>query len=430
MRKWKISLAMVLGLLARSAYGQENPALPPATAPRPAPAPAMDLVGPGLIDPAAIGGAPCAPYCGLRYWVSGEYVHWWVRSAPLPPLATTGDPATAAAHGLPVTALGTPGTVILSPNEHNYGGLSGGRLTFGGWGNADETWGLEASGFLTQTRSVSFAVRSDANGSPVLGVPAIATPPVTPTFTELAQIMSFPGGQAGGIAFTSAIRLWGAEANGLLGVWNTGQVRLNLLAGFRYIDLAERFDMSDSTTIIGVPAPPTFLFHDHFGTHNQIYAGQIGARGEVTFGRFFANLTGKLALGSNHETIDVNGNTIIPTMPFPFAAPVAPINAGGIFAQPTNSGVRYRNEFEVVPEIRLQIGFDLTDHIRVFAGYEYLFMDRVVRPGDQIDRVVNGSQGFGGVLSGAATGVPRPAPMFNQSNFSAHGFSVGMRIDF
>ncbi len=152
-----------------------------------------------------------------------------------------------------------------------------------------------------------------------------------------------------------------------------------------------------------------------------------GGRAETTFGKFFVNLTAKVGLGVNHESVDVDGNTRIAfTGAFPFGPPVTPNNVGGLFAQGSNIGRRTHDEFVVVPEVRLQVGMNLTNNIRIFGGYEFMYLSQVVRPGDQVDHVVNGTQGFGGTLSGVA----RPAPQFNNSDFWASGLSVGVLFRF
>jgi hypothetical protein len=64
----------------------------------------------------------------------------------------------------------------------------------------------------------------------------------------------------------------------------------------------------------------------------------------------------------------------------------------------------------------------------VFAGYEILYWNRVVRPGDQIDHNVNLSQNA--VLDpkgvGTLVGPAQPAPLFNRSDFWAQGINLGL----
>jgi len=53
-----------------------------------------------------------------------------------------------------------------------------------------------------------------------------------------------------------------------------------------------------------------------------------------------------------------------------------------------------------------------------------IYWSSVVRPGDQVDPVVNFSQLFGGPLVGPA----QPLPQFNRTDFFAHGLSFGLEF--
>jgi hypothetical protein len=378
----------------------------------------------GAFDPVPSRIEPAAAVDSARIWGSSEYLLWWVRDAHTP-LVTTGDPALAAAAGTVIGTLGTPGTRPLNSGSQDYGAIPGGRLTFGSWLDCENSVGFEASGFLMGTRSSTFAVRSDAAGSPAISIPAIAatvSPPV-----ESAQPYAIPGAAAGAVTFTTRLDIWGTEANGVFALRDSGPIRAKLLAGFRYIDVTESLDMTDSTSFIGSPVPLAFVMHDNFQTRNQIYAGQIGAQVEATYGCFFVNVIGKAAIGLDHETVNIEGDTrIVTPSPFPFAPPILPVNAGGFFAQKTNSGRQSHDEFVFVPELRIQAGVNLGEHVRVFAGYEILYLSNVARPGDQIDRTINGTQGFGSPLVGAA----RPAPLFSHSDMWMQGVSAGLEIRF
>ncbi|HEX3314570.1 MAG TPA: BBP7 family outer membrane beta-barrel protein [Gemmataceae bacterium] len=419
-------------LAAFAALLSSNSLVPAQTPPAPMPLGKGVPSAPATVVPPAPDAQPVSsafvvadgPADASRIWGSSEYLLWWVKSARVP-LVSSGDPAAAAAAGKAVGAIGTPGTVFLNSDHQNFDPLSGIRATFGMWLDPEARIGFEMSGFATGSSSTSFNVRSALNG-PAIAIPAIGTPPTFPVNQEGSQPIAGAGFADGGVALNSMLRIWGAEANGVYGVSNSGTFKLNLLAGFRYIDLTERLDMTDQFSPFGPGID--FAFNDRFETRNQVFAGQLGAQTEMHFGQFFVNLTGKVLLGDNHESVDIQGNTTIatPGMPFPFPPPTKPLNVGGFFAQGTNIGHRSRDEFVAIPELRLQVGANLTQNLRVFAGYEFLYMGNVVRPGDQIDRTVNGTQGFGGTL----VGQPRPAPMFNSSDFWMQGVSAGIQFTF
>ncbi len=86
-----------------------------------------------------------------RVWGRSEYLLWWVKNTPLPPLVTTGN-SNDAFPG----AIGQPSTRVLFGGSGDYGATSGGRLALGMWLDSDQTIGVEGSGFrLAAARSAS-----------------------------------------------------------------------------------------------------------------------------------------------------------------------------------------------------------------------------------------------------------------------------------
>jgi hypothetical protein len=104
------------------------------------------------------------------------------------------------------------------------------------------------------------------------------------------------------------------------------------------------------------------------------------------------------------------------------------VTTGGLLAVPgANIGRFSRNEFSVVPQVGLNVGYQLCDNIQIFGGYTCLYWTNVVRPGGQIDPVldVNRIPNFGG---GPAATSNRPVVPFADSTFWAHGVSAGVRL--
>src|SRR5262249_25302456 len=132
---------------------------------------------------------------------------------------------------------------------------------------------------------------------------------------------------AGGVTLTSNIRLWGAEANAILGTSGSGGLRLQTLAGFRYLDLAESLNLQLTSTALDgssvffegnqFGSPASILTLDSFQTRNQIYAGQVGVRGEYNLGGLVVSTTAKFAVGNNHESITVMGLSTLNPNPGP-----------------------------------------------------------------------------------------------------------------
>ena len=382
--------------------------------------PSMDM--PAVVDDSGVvslfsGSAPGGP----KIWARSDYMMMWMKKGPNPvPLLTTGDPTVDANPG----ALGQSTTrVLFGGNSLDFGMTQGLRFTTGAWLNNDRTIGLEGAGSLFQRRSVSFSANSDANGNPGIYVPAFRLETNSEgAFTLADSVTAF----SGGATITAQTRLWGAEANGLFNFYRRPKLEINGLVGFRYADLTESLNMRyNSTDLI---SGGTLNAFDSFGTRNQFYGGQLGARASYTGCRWSADLSGKIAMGVTHQTVDINGAASVAGGYNGLADATVP---GGIFSQTSNIGRTTSNRFSVIPETELRVGYNLTSWLKLSAGYSAMYWSSVVRPGDQIDRNINLSthplfSNSGGVL----IGNPGPNPLFNRTDFWTQGVNFGCELRF
>lgn len=348
-------------------------------------------------------------------YTSGEYLLWRIKKGPVDaPLLTTGDSATG---GL----LGDPSTQVLFGNRSlDYGTFSGGRLTVGYWLDCDRNLGIEGSGFSLERKVTRFSAASDAAGNPPLGIPAR-----DPDGGEQRFLVSNPGPFfspiAGSITFSSSSRLWGGDGNVSVNMWCTEGLRVDFLAGFRYLDLTEDLQDGVFESRIGVDKP--LVGTDRFQTRNRFYGGQLGTRFAYHCCPLSVDLTGLVALGSTEQLLNITGTTLVSG-----TAAVSPGSFSGfVFSQPTNIGSSRHSDFSVVPQVKLKVGCDLGQHLRATAGYDFMYWTNVLRPGQQIDRTVNISQtprdvGGNNQLIRAA----RPLPLNNKSDIWAQGLSLGL----
>jgi len=361
------------------------------------------------------------PYVG-RAWADFEYLLWRFSPAPNPtPLVTTSNAAD-------VGVLGAPSTqVLFGGDSYSAGWQSGFRLTLGGWIDNAQQLGVEASGFYFMPRTPTNFSRSTTGVDQVLAIPFNNITPgggiggfiplnvAKAANGENAILISgnsiplIPFGNKGAIAVTSSTEFFGAELNGVFNLSRTARTQLNLIAGFRYVDLHENLNIDTAEQFsLALGNRWDAVTHDHFGTRNQFYGGQLGLKGEWSNSIVFINVTGKIAFGVNHETVDINGSFSdpLPTLFTVFGAG----NTGGILTQPSNIGRTNQNRFIVIPEIALQTGVDVTRNFRLIVGYDAVYLSSVVRPGNQIDRNLNLSQTgttFGGAIP-PLVGQPGP----------------------
>jgi hypothetical protein len=345
--------------------------------------------------------------------IGAEALLWWMKdsSAP-PPLVSTG-------------ILGQPGTTVLlggeDLNTHEHPGL---RVTAGYWGG--ERWGLEASGFYLPSRSVSHGVSSSgAIGSQDLSIPFVDVTLPGESITGLSVAGRFSGEAREELS----ARLLGAELHGAVNLAVTAASRVDLLGGFRYVNLRENFAFTTSSPNVAPRPPDVFQTKDRFETTNNFYGGQVGVRARSGWGSWKFNGTAKLALGAMVQSVDIDGFVL--TNDFNgFGEPQK--FAGGYFAQPTNIGTHTRTAFAVIPEVGLNAGYDVTHALTFFLGYTFLYTNTVVRPGDQIDRGINPTQNasFGGTPPTPLVGPARPAFQPHGSSFWAQGLNAGVALRF
>ncbi len=393
---------------------------------------------------------PCCPDCcdkhGCRFYGSAEYLLWALRDQRFPALVTTG------ARNNPQTGgfLNDPSTRVL------FGGLgeavhsnefSGGRFTLGWWCDPCETKGLEFSFFFLGQKSIHFGATGGSGGQfPVLGRP----------FFDLSQGIEFAEFTAlsnlvnGRVDVTSNSRLWGAEVNGRCR-WCCQDCccdcldgcalhfRMDLLYGFRYADLTEQLRINEATVVTNalVPPPPPPLVNDpvgtqafisdRFGTRNNFYGGQVGTDINFTIGQWSFDFLGKVALGDTHQVVDIEGNT---TKVLPGG--VMQTAQGGLLALPSNSGRFTRDRFAVLPELGVKIGYHVTDNLLLTAGYTWMYWSSVVRPGDQIDRVLDARAipSFFQNLNPLVAMGARPVVPFRSTDFWAQGVSFGLEYNY
>ncbi len=387
----------------------------------------LDAGGATLPENCGTCGDCCVPGCGLchgccsdgsAFWVSGEYLLWWTNGIRTPPLLTTSPP------GTPTTTagvIGAPGTSVLIGGTLDQGSFSGGRISGGWWFDEEHIWGIDGTFFALDQRTNTF---SDSSfGTPILVRPFFNVAPGTNA--EFGELVAFPGILAGTATVTTKSELWGADADLRRQILCWNDLHVDLLAGFRYLRLDESLGITENLLVTspGALTGSTIVVRDSFGTKNEFYGGQIGAEAEWHWGNWYVDAIGKVGLGENHQTVDINGSTT-----FTLPTGLVTTQPGGLLALPTNIGHYTHNSFAVLPEAGIKLGYQFTPHIRAFVGYNFMMLTDAVRPGDQIDRVINTTQLPTSAGPGTLVGAARPAFALHESDFWAQGVDFGIEF--
>jgi hypothetical protein len=354
---------------------------------------------------------------------SAEALLWFASGQSVPILATVGPPAT---NGV----LGQPGVAVLFGNQAVLPAFRPGvRLRGGIWFDEEATYGLEGSLFRLAERSTNFFASTADFPTSVIARPFFNTNPVQvigPGINirsgETAEIVSSPGFSAGAFAVRTQSTFWGGDVN-YRQHWLEGcGRRLDLLAGYRRLRLDEDLDVTESVVGLGTNAGIAATVRDHFGTTNEFNGGQLGFAAQRDWGRWGLNLRALAALGTTTQHIHLDGTTLITR------ATGSNLVAGGALAVEGNRGRTERDRLSFVPEVTFNVTYQLTDHLKLLAGYNFLYWSNVVRPGDQIDRNIDGARIPAFYPLPVMPVGNRPMVPFKDSDFWAQGVNVGLQF--
>jgi hypothetical protein len=319
----------------------------------------------------AIAGGPTAG----RLNVTTDYLLWYIRGQSAPPLVTTSSPQF---NGI----IGQGDTRVLYGNgQLNNPLMSGGRFWANYWFPCSQ-WGLDGGvWFLGQTQT-NWATDSSQN-------PLIARPFINVNAGQnFSELTAFPGVASGSINVNTQASAWGAEANLRRAIIGNASSRLDGLIGFKYMNLTEQLAITENfqrlpgaPPAIGVPGAVSGTVVDQFNTTNNFYGVNLGLSGEVRRGRWFANGRATVGLGQVYQHADINGYQQIN-----FANGTTQRTAGGLLALPNaNIGSYNETHFGVMPEVGLTIGYYITQNLRFGIGYNFMYLNSVIRPANLID---------------------------------------------
>lgn len=397
----------------------------------------MDLSGMAGCAPAAGGPATLGPggvlwdeiHSCRAMWTKFEFLNWWVKGGFIPPLLTTAPIGTPQATA---GVLGDPNTTILFGDDRYNGGMrKGGRVTIGGWLVGDVV-GLEGNYYALQSKTTRFATASNFE-TPGPNDRILARPFFDPLLGNLPRSLklAFPNfvhpdfgivQLSGGIniSTSSDVQSAGLDLVRLAGIDFAKDHRMLFVLGYRFFRLDEDLLVSDNITITGGTTPPNTNSRsfDSFATGNQFHGMDFGLVSDLRRGRFVLETQARLALGNMHQLVNINGQQVNTEEGVPTVLPF------GFLAQPSNIGRYHRNQFALIPEVGVKLGVQLTQRLRVTAGYNFTYVTRVARPGNEVDLVIDQAS------EGQPQTVQRPAFLKNSTDLWLQGVTSGFEYRF
>jgi hypothetical protein len=284
------------------------------------------------------------------------------------------------------------------------------------------------SGFYFLPQNIEFDVSST-------GTPLLARPYFSATdFEEKSYAVADPDlALRGTTAVDARTLMFGGEANGRWHCYLKRRLHTECLIGVRSVHLEESLSIEDKLTssdpmvlvLAGRPVlPGQFLVEeDSFATTNRFYGFQLGGKLRWEMPRFYVDGFGKVALGVTDQQVDIDGRSRVTNQIGTVRSAV-----GAILALPSNIGDHDRQVFGVVPEVGINLGFDVCKHLRLKAGYSCMYWTGVVRPGAQIDRVINENQVPSDRDFGSLVGAQHPEFRFRDTGLFLQHFSVGVEV--
>jgi hypothetical protein len=384
-------------------YGQPQmaaPAAPAATTPVPpmAPAPGSDC-GP------TVAGCEQPKRCGGRFWVAADFFYGASQSVWLPPLVTLAPPG---APSPGAGALYSPNGIILFGGQRELTSTRPGfRVEGGYWFDDARTSGIDASVIYLGRLNEEF-IGSSGPGGVVLARPIVGPGGVN-------EGVPVAGPFPGGITASAGTSFIGGDVNYRRSLCCGDCCRWDLLVGYRYLHLGDTVDVWQTSVVPAanlVLPPAVTLLHDSIHTRNDFHGGQVGVASFCRLGGGFTlDLWAKVALGVTVAHANTYGTTQFPVLSPGTTFPT------GLLVSATNTVADSTTYFAVAPEAGLKLGYDVTDWLRVNAGYTFLYWSKVRRAADQIDLTV-----------GPAAG--RPAFRDRTTDLWVQGWTLGVQLSF
>ena len=358
----------------------------------------------------------CCQPCGIQ--AQFEALLWWMSDNDLPYLVTTNS---VIPEREDAGVIGHDTTVNLYGNSGVNGDVrGGGRLTVAWQPFPCSQDAIELQWFSIASESSGFDDGSD--GDPVLARPFFD---VT-TGESSSELVAYPDVLSGSIAVSTANEAHSVRIVRRFRPWCHCGPRWDFLIGYRYFRFREGLSIREDLTSTdpgGLVEQGTRIeVMDQFTSRNDFHGVQLGIARDFLRSCWSANVFAGIAIGGVRERLSISGNTVVTT---PGESSVA--STGGLLALPTNIVEHTETQFAVLPELNVNLGFQLTCRTRLLAGYSVLVISDVLRTGSSIDTSVNPTQlpaARGG--TGVLAGEPRPQPRLGGEALWLHGINLGV----
>ncbi|MCA9138771.1 MAG: BBP7 family outer membrane beta-barrel protein [Planctomycetales bacterium] len=367
-------------------------------------------------------------------WISFEGLTMWSDGMDLPPLVTRSPVGTDQADAGVLTRSGTS-TLFGGPgNDLFENSRSGWRLQFGFWLDRCHSWGVGADYIDLDRETENFSATS--TGDPILARPFFNTM----TGSEDSELVALNNGTdiqltgtvgvsaytelVGGSFYLRRLTCCDEGCREWLFCGCNGHYcsRNEFRLGYRFMELSEGVRITEELQNNGTTNIGQFSIADQFDTRNQFNGVDLGWSHRLTRGYWTLETLVRLGVGNTRQSITIAGQTTIVDRNDPSNVSTETFDAG-LLALSTNSGKFQQNQFSVLPELDLTLGYQLTDHFKATIGYTGIYWSNVIRPGQHIPTDINPDFLPPAITS---TGDPRPLFAFDTTDYWVHGLTYGL----
>lgn len=343
-------------------------------------------------------------------WFDVEYLAFFNKERYLPEVVTqspVGTPLNLAGQ------LGQPTTQLIYGDTHvGNGPYSGVRVASGRWLDPQQSFGIGSRVFYVEGTD-DFDRSSE--GDPILARPYFDTDLGGPS----SLLVAFPGVSSGEVSVESNNRALGFDIF-LRKLLLSGYCnRLDFIGGYHFSRVDDKVEISNNIVnqdINRAPLGTTVMTVDEFKVDNEFHGGFIGVMGASEDGPLSWNVFAKVAFGNMNQEARISGSTTS-TVPGPGGGSFT--DSLGLLALPSNIGTVDQDEFAIVPEVALTMGYNVSQNFRLTLGYTFIYWSEVALAGDLINNSIDASQ-----LSGS-NGTEPGVPELKSQDFWYSGLSFG-----
>lgn len=381
-------------------------------------------------DGPACGPGCCNPCCGPRYcpppggymncpspadpcfqcrpplwWMKADLMLGWRKGRGYPPLVTT-DPANEDS----TTAGVLPNATILydgdSENTQMQAGLN---LDFGTYLNDCQSIGLGGRYFFFGEDDGNFARNSGQNA--ILAVPFFSVDLGANSALLLAHPDVAGDVRSGSVDIRASNQIHGFDAYARFLYTRTACGRIDFITGWHTSSVNDNFQLTMQTDFNQLNNDVVLV--DQFNTQNQFNGLILGVMTEHQVCCYTLRGKARVSVGNMHQSVFVNGSTAVNG--------VVDVNQpGGLFTAESNIGNYTQDQFAAVTEAGLSLGWHISPRTQLTLGYNLMYWSNIVRPGEQIDTVVDDLN------------VPPTSPtfQFNTTSFWVQSLTIGLNCEF